>query len=307
MNDNTTAPITAAAPFALTEPGALLGESPRWDAETGELVWIDIWGGAVHVTDAVGEATRTFEVAPPLSSVALTTTGSRVVTQGLCVLEVGESGAPGETRHLAHVPESACMRINDTGVDPQGRLWLGTMTMPHRGAAEGSLWRLDPGADEAVRVRGGLRLANAIVWNPEGTTMYVVDSLRQRVEAHAFAADGTIGEAEVFIEVPQADGMPDGITVDAAGEIWVALAGGSALQRYDAAGSLVETVPMPVSHPTSLALGGPELRDLYVTSAVRPIAPARRAAAVAAGAGALFRLPVSTPGILPHRMEVTSW
>src|SRR5262249_38174612 len=146
------------APTAVTPPGALLGESPVWDDEHGRMLWVDLWGGRLHATDAAAGTTATTELSPPLSAVALTTRGTPVVTSGLCVLEL----APDGIRHLAHVPEDACMRVNDVAVDAAGRLWLGTMSLPHRPARAGALWRLDPGADTAVRVVGDMRLANGI-------------------------------------------------------------------------------------------------------------------------------------------------
>jgi sugar lactone lactonase YvrE len=297
----TTVRPPAFAPSAVTPAGALLGESPVWDDEHSRMLWVDLWGGALHTTDPAAGTTTTIEISPPLSAVALTTRRTRVVTSGLCVLELAHQG----TRHLAHVPEDACMRVNDIAVDPAGRLWLGTMTLPHRPRRAGALWRLDPGAAAPVRVVDDVALANGIAWSPAGDTMYLVDSLRQRITAFPFEpTDGSIGPGETFAEVSTGDGMPDGIAVGSDGAVWVALAGGSAVGRYSASGEPEDRIGLPVRYPTSCAFGGSGLRELFVTSGCRPADPDERAAEVARGAGALFRIDTSSRGLPTNRMAV---
>src|SRR5262249_11271501 len=158
--------------------------------------------------------TTTIEISPPLSAVVLTTRGTRVVTSGLCILELVDGG----TAHLADVPEDPCMRVNDVAVDAAGRLGLGTMGLPHRPPRPGALWRRESGTSAPVRVLDDGLLANGTPWSPAADTMYFVDSLRQRITAFPFdAADGSIGRGETFVEVPTGHGMPDGIAVDSDG------------------------------------------------------------------------------------------
>jgi sugar lactone lactonase YvrE len=288
---------------ALTEPGALLGEGSRWDDTRGRLLWVDLWGGLLHETDPDTARTTSLELGAPLSAVVLTTRGTRVVTAGLCVLELGNG--PAGTRHLAHLPEDPCLRANDAAVDPAGRLWVGTMAMPHRpGRPPGSLWRLDPG-DRPVRMLDDVQLANGLAWNPAGDTLYFVDSLRQRLTAYPYdAGSGELGDGEPLVRVVPEDGMPDGIAVDVDGGIWVALAGGGVVRRYGESGALTDEIGVPAAYPTSCAFGGPDLDMLYVTSGCRPVDPGARAQAVAGGAGAVFEVTVGTRGLPTNRMEV---
>lgn len=285
----------------ITTAGALLGEGPQWDDRSGRLLWVDIWRGHLHESDPATGETSTLELSPPLSSVVVTTRGTRVVTIGLCVVELTAQGLS----HLADLPEERCLRTNDVGVDAAGRLWVGTMAMPHRlGHVHGSLWCIDS-TTGPVRVLDDLRLANGIAWSPAGDTMYVVDSLRQRLRAYPYDVDsGTIGAGELFLEIPAEDGMPDGIAVDIDGGIWVALAGGGAVRRYGASGELVQEVPLPVRFPTSCAFGGPDLDHLFVTSGTRPVEPGLRPEAAAHGAGAVFEMAVQIPGVPTHTMVV---
>jgi sugar lactone lactonase YvrE len=289
----------------LTPGGALLGESPRWDDRTGRLVWVDLWGGLLHATSP-GETAKTAntvttEIAPPLSAAVLSASGSLVVAQGLCVLEITDGG----TRHLVDLPEQGCMRANDAAVDAVGRLWIGTMYLPGRVGAPGGLWRWEPGA-APVRVLDDLALANGIAWSPEGDRMYLVDSLRQVVSAYPYdGARGSVGPAERFVDVPGEDGLPDGLTVAADGSVWVALAGGGAVHRYTPEGELSERVALPVQFPTSCTFGGPDLTDLFVTTGSRQVPREQRASAVASGAGALYRVATHTPGLPTHRLELS--
>lgn len=297
--ETSTAPGRPPRPISAT--AALLGESPVWDADTGRLLWVDLWGGTLHATDPATGHTTVTEVAPPLTAVVPTTRGTRVVTSGLCVLELGDDG----TRHLADLPEPPCMRANDAAVDPAGRLWVGTVTMPHRPPRRGGLWRLDTRAHTPVCVIDDVMLANGIAWSPSGDTMYFVDSLRYQVMAFPFDVDsGGVGAGAPYVRIPREDGMPDGITVDRDAAVWVALAGGSAARRYSASGALEGRLALPTRYPTSCAFGGGRLDDLFITTGCRPVDVADRPTEIARGVGALFVATVATGGLPPARMEV---
>jgi sugar lactone lactonase YvrE len=287
------------APERVTAAGALLGEAPVWDADTRRLLWVDLWGGLLHATSPGGETTSV-DLGAPLSSVVLTERRTRVVTAGLRVLEL--TGGDG-VRHLADIPEEPCMRANDAAVDPAGRLWIGTMTMPCHPARPGGLWRLDP--EGPVRVLDDVRLANGLAWSPSGDTLYFTDSLRRRVDAYPYdPADGTIGAARPFCRIAEEDGLPDGIAVDADGGVWVALAGGGTVRRYGPSGRLAEHVRLPTRYPTSCAFGGTGLRDLFITTGSRPVPPPERPDQVARGAGALFRLRTGVRGLPATPMAI---
>jgi D-xylonolactonase len=71
--------------------------------------------------------------------------------------------------------------------------------------------------------------------------------------------------------------------VDAAGCLWVAFWGGHAVRRYSPDGELLADLPVPVSQPSCPALGGPDLADLYLTTAWEDMTPEQRAAEPLAG------------------------
>ncbi len=115
----------------------------------------------------------------------------------------------------------------------------------------------------------GVGISNGIDWSLDGTRMYYVDSLAQSIDLFDFDVRlGQIANRRLFVAIDPAAGCPDGLTVDAEGAVWLALWGGSAIHRYLPDGTLDRVLRLPVTHPTTCAFGGPDLRDLYITSAV---------------------------------------
>jgi sugar lactone lactonase YvrE len=163
-------------------------------------------------------------------------------------------------------------RMNDGNCDSAGRLWAGTMGLNEEPGA-GALYRLDPDLTVTC-VLDRVGESNGIDWSPDDRLMYYVDSLERRVDAFDFdLASGAIANRRPFAVIDEGEIVPDGLTVDADGGVWVALWGGSQLREFAPDGSLARVVTLPTRQITSCAFGGPELEDLYVTSAREWLAP----------------------------------
>ena len=191
--------------------------------------------------------------------------------------------------------------MNDGYCDPRGRFWAGTMSMAHSPEA-GALYRLDSDL-RATRMLEHVTTSNGIDWSPDARRMYYVDTATRRIDVFDFDVEtGTIANRRPFVEVPIRAGKPDGLIVDAEGGVWLALWGGSAIQRYTPDGTLERTVALPVTHPTKCAFGGPDLGDLFITSARSPVPENARAAQPHAGSvlhcrpGVTGRLPTPFAG-----------
>ena len=114
--------------------------------------------------------------------------------------------------------------------------------------------------------------------------MYLVDSGPRVIHAFAFDGDhGTISAGRVLVTVPEDVGAPDGMTVDAAGDLWVAIYGGGRVNRYAPDGSLRKAYPIPARECTCCAFGGPGLNRLFVTTATEGWTDEQRRADPAAG------------------------
>ena len=259
-----------------------LGEGATWDAANQRLVSVDIMRGRVHLFDPLNAETKTFIVDQPVGAAKPCRSGGLILAlrDGFARLD-DRSGA---VTFVAHVElDRPDLRMNDGSCDAAGRFWAGTMALDERPGC-GSLYRLDPDGSVHTMITG-VGISNGIDWSLDGRTMYYIDSLEQRIDQFDFDLEaGTIANRRPLVTIDVADGCPDGLTVDAEGAIWVALWGGSVVRRYLPDGSLDRVLPLPVTHPTTCAFGGPDLSDLYVTSAVIALSEEQRRQQPAGGA-----------------------
>jgi sugar lactone lactonase YvrE len=259
-----------------------LGEGPVWDAANQALIWVDIMRGRVHTFQPEGHRCRNVAVGQPVGAVALRSTGGLVlaVRDGFGRLD------PGSERLQMLAPVRAAdrgeLRMNDGKCDAAGRFWAGTMNLDVR-PGEGALYRLDPDGRVHVMLRE-VTISNGLDWSLDGRRMYYVDSPTQRIDVFDFDVEaGLLSNRRPLVNVPAEKGLPDGLTVDAEGFLWLALWGGGALHRYSPEGVLDLELPLPVTHPTSCTFGGPDLRDLYITTARTALSAAERARQPQAG------------------------
>jgi sugar lactone lactonase YvrE len=254
-----------------------------------ELLWVDIVGRHLHRArlgaDGNLSALETIPFDRPVGAVAPAAGGGYILAAGKGFLFLDASG---EVRELAQ-PEDGRrgVRMNDGACDPQGRFWAGSMAEDESPGA-GALYRLERDGS-CVKVLDRLTISNGIGWSPDGGVMYLADSGTGRLDAFDFDGfSGDIGSRRTIVRVTGRGAAPDGLTVDARGEIWVAMWDGAAVRRYSAQGDLLATVPMPVDRPTSCAFGGRDLTTLFITTARHGLEPA--ALARQPDAGRVFRV-----------------
>jgi sugar lactone lactonase YvrE len=176
------------------------------------------------------------------------------------------------------------VRFNDGACDPAGRFWAGTAATDGQVGA-GSLYRLDPDGSVSEVLRG-VTESNGLGWNPAATVFYYTDSGEQQSRVRAFGFDlptGTLGSEHDLIRFAPGEGTADGLVVDADGCLWIAMWGGGCVRRYSADGELLGAYPVPASRPTCPGFGGPDLEDLFVTTAWEGLDSERRSAEPLAG------------------------
>jgi sugar lactone lactonase YvrE len=244
-----------------------LGESPVWDPRTAELVWVDIRGERVYWWEPGALSPKSLYVGGSVSAVAPREAGGYMLAtrSGFAVLD--ETGALSVIAEVeAELPEN---RMNDGKCDPRGRFWVGTMSESDRPGA-GSLYRLENDGSVA-KVVGEVSISNGLDWSTDEKVMYYVDSLAHGLDAFDFTSEtGEVSARRRLVDIPESLGLPDGITVDEQGYVWVALHNGSAVHRYSPEGLLDMRIELPVALVTSCTFGGPDLHDLYITTAVDP-------------------------------------
>jgi sugar lactone lactonase YvrE len=282
---------TLPAARLLYEHDAFVGEGPVWDPRTGRLIWVDIPNNHVFTTDpSTGETSRR-ELDRSVGVVLPRAAGGYVAAlqDGFYVLPV--DGAP---ELIAAVEaDNPATRFNDGEIDPQGRLWAGTMGWEAEPGA-GSLYRLDP--DGSVRrMLEGVTISNGLGWSPDGTTMYYVDTPTMRIDRFDFdPVGGDISGRREFVTIRYGGGRPDGLTVDSEGAVWVATWPGYGVHRYTPDGTLDAVIPLPVSNVSSIELGGPDLCDAFITTAWELLSEEEHAEQPLAGS--LFHARVEVPG-----------
>ncbi|MBO2448862.1 SMP-30/gluconolactonase/LRE family protein [Actinomadura barringtoniae] len=237
---------------------AALGEGPTWDTATGELIWVDILGSEVHRYDPATGADTVLPTGQHVGAAKPCAGGGLVVNlrDGVGLYE-----ADGSFGWLARTPLEG-VRGNDAAVGPDGALWAGTMRYDEAPGG-GELRRVGPDGTVSVLL-DDVTVSNGIGWDPPGRLMYYVDTPTRRIDVFDFDAEHGATGRRAFTAVP---GLPDGLTVDAGGFVWVAVWSGGRVLRYSPAGDLDRIIEVPTPQTTACAFGGPGLRDLYVTTA----------------------------------------
>lgn len=274
-------------PRPISDVVCALGEGPTWDAEAGVVRWVDIDRGVLYEAPVgVGASAGADGVGPTrigVTRAVLTVDG----TLGAAVHAEGGGFLLATPRHLEHrdasgatvatwelIPAGQQRRLNDGACDPAGRYVVGSLSLGgssnggvSNGGARGEeqLWRLEHDGSVTV-LDGGLSLSNGIAWSPDGRVMYHVDTMRHRVYARSYdPPTGDIGRASVLIDTGEA--LPDGLAVDSAGDLWIAMWGEGEIRRFAPDGTQRDALRTGVERNSSCAFVGPELDLLVVTSA----------------------------------------
>lgn len=271
----------------VTDPVAYHGEGPVWSERWGGLRWLDMLAGDVLTLRADGDVERR-HVGSVVAAVRPRQSGGAVLA-----LERGFAleAVDGALTLLDELWSGHDVRMNEGGCDPDGRFYCGSIAYDQRPGAA-ALYRLDP--DLSVRtVLEGVTISNGLEWSPDGSRAYYNDTATHQISVFDYEAESGLSNRRTFVELPGL--LPDGLTVDAEGGIWVALNGAGEVQRYSDAGALDAVITVPTAKVTACAFGGPRLDTLFITTSQEGMTPGS-----APPAGALFR---ASPGVrgLPVR------
>lgn len=276
-----------------------VGESPIWCDRTLKLWWVDIYGPCLQSFDP---STGRHEVVPVpgkmLGSFGLCQSGRFVLAMedGLYVFDP----ASGRRELVATVAETGKPnnRLADGKCDPLGRYWAGTMNEVAR-EPDGALYCIAANGS-STRILQSIIVPNAACFSPDGRIFYFADSRRFTIWAFDFDLDsGRVSKQRVFRDTTGHPGRPDGAVVDTDGCVWTAEYVGGRLVRYTPAGEIDRVIELPVSHPTSCAFGGNDMKTLFVTSATRPLSA--DALAAEKFAGSLLAIDVHVGGFPERR------
>lgn len=273
----------------LTTSNAELGEGPMWDADSQQIIWVDILKGQINQVDLNGNIGIPVLLDEAVGAVAQTESGNLIAATPSGLVDIEKS------KIVCQLPnQDPNLRMNDGKADPLGRFVGGTMTFGDPEPKAGSLWSFGP---EGVQcILDGVTISNGLDWSDDGKSMFYIDTPTQRIDLFDYDLDtGRIGNRRTLIEIPVSMGSPDGMCVDAEGGIWVALwGGGSVIRIVDS--KIVKIIEIPTPQVTSVAFVGADLDQLVITTASIGLKEQQD------GAGNLYIYPTNTSGKQANRI-----
>lgn len=243
---------------------AQLGEGVFWSVREQKVFWIDIEGHRVCRFDPDTGENVSISVGQQVGTMVENAAGGFLVAlkDGVYALDF-DSGAL--EKWCDPMEGDSQNRLNDGKAGPDGRLYVGAMGPEN----EQYLYRIENDGTTFAKIESGITCSNGLVWSEDRETFYYIDSPQRVVWAYDFdEASGAISNRRVVVDVTGAECVPDGMTIDAEGMLWVAFWEGWAVRRYDPNnGRLLQEIKLPVARVTTCAFGGRDLDTLYITTA----------------------------------------
>lgn len=270
----------------------IVGEGLFWSVREQAIYWVDIFGQKLkRLTLEPGQIDHW--AMPEQIGWVIERENDPGLIAGLGAQIVELDLAPFAIRPIVSIaagkPE---VRLNDAKADCSGRIWAGTMPISV-GGPQGALYRLDP--DRRITCADtGYAGTNGPAFSADGRIMYHSDTPLGTVYRFAVADDGSLGDRAIHIQFPNEWGLPDGMTVDAEGGLWIAHWGGGRVSCFDPCGNMIRSIALPASQITNCAFFGPQLDRMVVTSASYRINDEPLA-------GALFEIDPRVSGFAPFR------
>lgn len=279
----------------------LCGEGPLWDYVNQRLIWNDCSSSLLYEYTP-GNRRRVLNRGLMIACESLNIDGRLVVAgaEGLC-LWTNQDQVVVLIREYA----SEQLNFNDMIASPAGGIYAGTCYWDGSAMTRtGTLYHIAPDGSVAI-VDDGFLLANGLGFSPDGRTLYFTDSAARTIYAYDVASGRPdLTRKRVFVRVSSDEGIPDGLTVDSAGFVYSAQWYGGQVVRYDPQGRVERRILMPVKQVSSVALGGKDLCELFITSAAdpwpSPLAPPSYEAVTPNVGGGLYRVRTDTPGLHEH-------
>ncbi|WP_078553538.1 SMP-30/gluconolactonase/LRE family protein [Bacillus alkalicellulosilyticus] len=245
---------------------AQLGEGPSWDEKNSVLYWVDIISKKVNVYEPVSKTNKEVQLDEQVGAIVPREVGGAVVAleTGFYTLDLktGKSELIGD-------PEQSLLnnRFNDGKCDPVGRFWAGTMDQNAR-TGKGAFYCLD-NDHRITKKLENVTISNGLAWSLDHAHLYYIDTPTKKIVRFEFNKDtAEIQNPIDIIHFSGDEGMPDGMTIDAEGMLWIAHWGGAKISRWNPnTGEQLNSISIPALNVTSCVFAGPDLMDLYVTTA----------------------------------------
>ncbi len=247
-------------PELLYNAKATLGEGPAWDAANQILYWVDVLEKRIYAGSKLFLQLDDF-----VGCLAPRKDGGLIIAQrfGFWTFEPDTNKL---VTFAAPKGEPSNNRFNDGKCDPHGRFVAGTMDNNEQ-EASGALYSLST-EGRVKRLLKEVRISNGIAWSPDFKKMYFIDTPTREVKVFDYDIEtGQIADPRVIIHFPDTFGFPDGMTSDTNGNLWIAMWGGARVTQWKPNGTLLEQFGVPALNVTSCVFGGPDMNELFITTA----------------------------------------
>ncbi|WP_160366807.1 SMP-30/gluconolactonase/LRE family protein [Sphingobacteruim zhuxiongii] len=254
-------------PELLIDSSCELGEGPIWEAENNRLIWLDIALGKVHIWNASNDEHTCYQFSLKITALAKNKLGQYIAAsnQGFVALDF---------ERCTFIPivdpeyDKPNNRFNDGKLDAYGRFWAGSMDEVNGEKGAGKLYMLNEDGRVETKI-SEVTCSNGLGWNKDNDRFYFIDSLAYNVVEYDFdLASGKISNKKVLYTFPEEEGLPDGMCVDANGNLWVAVWGAGKVVQIDIHQKIVvQEIHVPAKQVTSCAFGGINMNDLFITTA----------------------------------------
>jgi D-xylonolactonase len=270
------------------------GENPIWNPIDKRLYWCDIPNGRIFRYDPAADTHEQCYEGDVTGGFTLESDGALLLFMARGAIRRWSNG--NLTTIIAEIPEERDSRFNDVIADPMGRVFCGTMATP---AQPGRLYRLDLDGSLTVMLEG-IQCSNGMAFSLDRRQMYYTDSFAREIYIFDFdLATGSLKNQRSFVKSNEADGFPDGLTLDAEGYFWSAHWDGYCLIRYRPDGQEDRRIQFPTKKVSSVIFGGSDYSDLYITTAGGDDPKEN-----GEHAGALFRMNVGVHGIAEFHSRI---
>ena len=274
-------------PELIADYQCVCGENPLWHPIEKQLYWTDIPTGRMFRYDPSTGEHEQFYQGQIVGGFTIQAEGTLLLFMARGAVKVWRNGELIDV--LEEIPDERDSRFNDVIADPEGRVFCGTMPTKDRLAR---LYQLQADG-ELIKLLDGIGISNGMGFTPDRKRMYYTDTSKRVIYVFDYDQNsGIIGNQNTFIVVPEGEGAPDGMTVDAEGYLWSARWGGSCLVRYSPDGSEERRIHFPVKKISSVTFGGKDYTDIYVTTA-----GGNNRSEEGVSAGALFRINLGIKGV----------
>jgi len=284
-------------PKLLADYGCVVGEGPLWHPGEQRLYWIDIPTGRIFRYEPASGTHEQCYGGEVVGGFTIQADGALLLFMARGAVKIWREGEL--TTVVDEIPGERESRFNDVIADPAGRVFCGTMPTENQ---LGRLYRLDTDGT-LTELLDGIGVSNGMGFTRDHRQMYYTDSAKREIYLFDYdQATGALTNQRVFVQTPEGEGIPDGMTVDAEGCVWSARWDGGCLIRYAPDGTEVLRINFPAKKVSSVTFGGTDYTDMFVTTA-----GGDRKAQEGPGAGALFHLNLGIRGLpeFPSRIGLS--